>query len=331
MHHGKIIISILLASVMLCCSVSASADGIISQAKEIMNPYLQEIQNERKMDEAVIEARRMNFERAKQLLNQIDPSPQNTILYLFCEEWNQMLDETPGSIKDNALSFWAKDGYGTLFELDDCLLFIPDHINEDTKYLIYFPGGLEPWTIRHDLAEEYLSKYEPNCICLFFKESFVNNIDQAKWRAGAILRGVSKETGVAPQKIAILASSNGGYTALWVATDLFDSCYILTDKIVILDMGMSWSKDVLIDADSSISLVEAGTKVYHFGRGHELYRNAGSIKFAGYDVPLINVMCQHGGHDAITEKAFRNGTFSWAIGEKEFLDPNEYELENANF
>ena len=305
----------------------AFCKGIVNDAKAEIERRFESVRDEIKMNQAVIEARRMHWEDAQAILNTIEPSSQNTALYVFCDTWEETVQNLDFNVKGSEISFWAKDGYGTLFELEDNLCFIPDNINENTKYMVYFPGGNDVWTIRHDLVEEYLDKYEPNAICVFFKESFVNDIPRGQFRTELMLQGLCKETGIAPQKIAILASSNGGYEALWTAAYLFDACQIMTDKIVILDMGMAWEKPALIDENSAISLVESGVVVYHFGRGHEINRNYGSVKFKNYGVPMVNVMCQHGGHDDISKYAFLNGTFSWAIGEQPDLDNNEYTIE----
>lgn len=327
----KILGVILAVALLATCQTVLAATNWFETAKEKAEQMAVDIRSEQVLQEAVVEARRMHFEKAKELLNKAEPSPQNTTLYLFCEEWESKLNSMSWGIKDNASPFWAKEGYGTLFEIEDAFFFIPDHVNEGTKYLVYFPGGVGIWTIRDDLVEAYLERFEPNAICVFFKESFIADIAKGQERLAIILKGLSKETKMAPQKIAIIGSSNGGYISLWAATYLFDNYNILTDKIVILDMGMGWSKDELIDADSAISLAEAGTTVYHFGRGHEINRAEGAVKFAGYGVKLVNVMCQHGGHDAISENAFLNGTFSWSVGLQDDIDPQEYTMERVNF
>jgi hypothetical protein len=269
-----------------------------------------------------------DFNKAVSILNEVKQTPITEAYLRFCNTWSV-------SEEDNAFEktkVYKESDIGKMGEITDAFVYFPNEVNEGTRYLVYYAGGGGGWLLRQDYAWNYCNKFEPNAICVFFKASGLGNIGQMQERTGIILKSAAYLTGVHPYKVTIISSSNGGYMTFYAAVYLYNTFSIVTDKICSLDMGLNWSKlDVLISEDEAQPLVTMQTQVYAFGRHDEIWSLLGAKQFEGYGVPLYEVACVNGDHERMTKIAFRNGTFSWAIGQIRDLDPWEYKITLVNF
>lgn len=219
---------------------------------------------------------------------------------------------------------------GMLWKLRDCLVYVPGETNAETKFLVHFAGGCGGWYLRKDYVERYLNSYEPNAVMIFFCSSLLDGRRTLHSRVFDIWETVSDLVASAPQDIAISGSSMGGYSALYVAANLMRDYGVRTEKVLIYDMGYGWKyTDAMISKEEAEPMMEANTVVYAFSKKDNIYRYRESRAWLDYGIRTIEVACVNHDHDGITSLAFRNGTFSWAIGEREELDPDQYTLFEA--
>ena len=162
---------------------------------------------------------------------------------------------------------------------------------------------------------------------IFYKASFVNNRRHLHERTVDILKAVSAQTGWAPQDISVTGSSNGGYSALYLAALIMKDFNIRAENVLILDMGNLWCyTELLISKEEAAPMIDANTTVYAFSKVNNIYGTAPSRSWLTYGVHTMEVACVNWDHDGITKMALRNGTLSWAIGEQDELDPDWYTI-----
>lgn len=240
------------------------------------------------------------------------------------EKWD--LSDAPGDRIANSYVF-QDCGTGKLYQNYQALIYLPNEINEDTKWGIFFPGGTGGWTLEYGYVRNYVKNWTPNAIYFFMGSPGIYGLDDQSTQklAADLIRSVSKEIGWAPNKISIIGFSDGGYTALHMAAYLYDQFGIGLYRICILDMGLGWSKEeVLPSKEEAKPIKESGASVYHFSRPGELCSTAGARKFSGYGIPIRGIACTDGEHISIFTHAFENGMMSWAVGEDVELDKVQY-------
>ena len=245
----------------------------------------------------------------------------------FCEKWVPKSENDPFK---KATDYDPKMETGKFWMLENCFVYIPNSLNAETRCMIFCAGGYDGWMLRQDYVQRYLKKMTPNAVMIFYKASFAYKRKELHENAVEILESVSAKYNWAPQDVVITGSSNGGYSALYVAANLMRDYMIRTEKVLILDMGFQWMETgLLIKEEEASPMLEAGTVVYAFSKHDNIYKTEGSRKWLSYGVETIEVMCKNYDHDAITKQAISNGTLSWAIGEREELDPELYTLRPA--
>lgn len=270
----------------------------------------------------------MDFDDAKQILDHMTDTGRKKAYLAFCDSWN-VDDAKPFN---EIAQVYKEFDSGTMYKTNSQFVYIPKHPDANTRYCVHFAGGTGGWILRQDYAEGFVKAYTPNSVFIWHKGSEYYAMDTVGHSVGELLRSICKEIGIAPQNIAVTAASNGGYTTFYCAAELYTEYHIVTDKILSLDMGNNWGNThVLISETDAQPLVQMQTKVYAFGRHDEIYRLFGAKQFAAYGVPLLEVQCKNGDHERINRIAFRNGTFAWAVGEQEELDPEEYKVFPVNF
>lgn len=272
-----------------------------------------------------------DFDAAKETLDRMTPTAKTLAYRSFCDNWAVNGDT---SAFDSTATLYKALDKGNFYKLSDCFVYIPSKVDASTRYLVHFAGGVSGWMLRQDYAQNYLAEYEPNGIMIFYKESWVPHVHDgaAADRTAELMGALTAKTGVAPQDIAISGSSNGGYSTLYLAVDLFTKYHIVTKRIMILDMGLCWGKPgCLITEEEALPMKQMDTVVYHFGRDGEATTMPGAVQFASYGIKFVDVWCKGEGHDQITKDAFRTGAFSCLIGPMSKLDKDWYTMHPVNF
>ncbi|MBR0161006.1 MAG: hypothetical protein IJQ02_06995 [Oscillospiraceae bacterium] len=278
-------------------------------------------------DEVLRAAREMRFEEATEMLEQMEPSAKRDALLAFCAGWD--ISE-PTDVLEGAIIHSELPG-GTFYRLTDCFIYLPDHVDSETKYLVHFGGGTGGWVLRQDFPELWLQNEEPNVIAIFYKSAMFYTIKGIGEETLTILKSLSTMTGIAPPVLVITGSSNGSYSTFKLAAQLYEQASILTDKILTLDTGYDWDNtDMLATEEEAASIVEMDTVVYAFEKKTGAINARGAQKLRDYGIKMVNVACVHASHDQITKYAFRRAAFSWALGQAE-LDLEEYTPTKINF
>ena len=239
-------------------------------------------------------------------------------------DWD--LSDVPGDRIANS-SVFQDCGTGKLYQNYQALIYLPNEIDESTKWGVFFPGGTGGWTLEYGYVRNYVKNWTPNAIYFFMGSPGIYGLDDQSTQklAADLIRSVSKEIGWAPNEISVIGFSDGGYTALHTAAYLYDQLGIGLKRVCILDMGLGWSKkEVLPTKEEAQPIRDSGAVVYHFGRAGELYTMAGARQFISYGIPIREVACTDGDHIAIFTHAFENGMMSWAVGEDIELDKVQY-------
>ena len=209
--------------------------------------------------------------------------------------------------------------YGTVYEDDFALVYIPNKLTDKITFGFFFPGNNYGHTLPDDNVSEVCDIYKPLSVYVFSKESCLatlNKEDGVLWRCGEIIKEVCKDFNATPKKAGVVGYSNGGYTALHVAAYLIDEFHIDVPRVVILDMGQQWGKmEFLISEEDAQPMINAGTNVYHFTRHGETGNIRGSRQFASYGVPLYEIACVRGSHQDILSNGLYLGVIFWAVGD----------------
>ena len=269
------------------------------------------------------------------LLLSCTPTLKSTAIDFLAEAQRKLIEEMymQNLMLDTAPPFedvtWVYDKYdnGTLYRTDDTFIWIPDVTDQDTKYCVYYAGGLGEWILHVDLVEYFSSTYQPNSIYIWFIGSGLNNINRYYQLTADTIRTIAAYTKVIPNHIAVTGSSAGGYSALLCASHIYKDLGIYVDKILIFDQGMDWDADYYMPNEEEMrDLLYSGAKVYAFEQEGDMFTLAGALQFANYGVPVIEVACRECGHDEMSVQAFMREPFLWAVGLADKLDPEEYYL-----
>ena len=214
-----------------------------------------------------------------------------------------------------------------MYYYQSAYIYVPEEINEDTKFLVYFAGGdgKEPMLFIGGVYR-YIQNYAPNAILVFYENSGSRNIPESCQKMIRISKQLSDECGVIVHDLVVAGSSTGCYTALHAAAAFYTDAYIEPKAVLTLDTGMEWKMPIHLSAEERAALAEAGTKLYLFEQD-----GVGTDVDAIYDLvasgdDVTAVYCKNRDHDWISRLAYENGVFSWAMGEFDELNDSEYTL-----
>ena len=244
------------------------------------------------------------------------------------------IPQADGVLTDTVQLYKSND-WGDYYLNNDVFVCVPKTVTTETKLCVYYAGGCGGSVIDFGWFDRYFRAFQPDAVFVLYKNSNIYQIgtatDSIEERTAEMLGVISNTFGFLPKEIEVAGSSNGGYTTFHVACYLYRNYGIVTDEIMILDMGNNWyTEDKLISESDAKPMLDMGTTVYHFGRAKEIYIMPGAVKFAGYGVKLVEVECGSGNHDAITRNAIACGMFSWLIGEPYEINTKAYTFRNVN-
>lgn len=131
-------------------------------------------------------------------------------------------------------------GTGKLYQNYQALIYLPNEIDESTKWGVFFPGGTGGWTLEYGYVRNYVKNWTPNAIYFFMGSPGIYGLDDQSTQklAADLIRSVSKEIGWTPNEISVIGFSDGGYTALHTAAYLYDQLGINLKRVCTLDMGL---------------------------------------------------------------------------------------------
>ncbi len=220
---------------------------------------------------------------------------------------------------------------GAMYIYKRVFVYVPENVSEDTKFISYFAGGTGEPLLYVDGLFQYIRKYWPNAILLFDENSGTPDIPGACKMMMEIANQVAAELGICVHDLVVAGSSNGCYTALHATAAYYALYNVAPTCLLTLDTGQEWEAPGLGLSPEEISqMAESGAVLYLFEQ-----------PWTGLDVPaiydlaaggckVVAVQCFHTDHDMISRLAYSEGVFSWAIGEYDTLNQNEYTLCDLN-
>ena len=266
------------------------------------------------------------FEKAIEYFKYANRHEQSALYERYCALRLQSQDivDTERIIKPERLS--DDFSYGKLYYYYPAYVYVPNEIDENTKFLAYFAGGRGEPMLFIDSVYEYIWGHAPNAVMVFYENSGVRNISYACRQMMQIINQAAAECGLGIQELVIGGSSNGCYTALHAAVAFYENEFIAPKAVITLDTGAEWSSSLNLNTHERAVLAEAGTKLYLFEQPYiGIWVSAiENLVDSGNDVTAV--YCANDGHDEMTILAFSKGVFSWALGEYEELDKAEYTL-----
>lgn len=216
---------------------------------------------------------------------------------------------------------------GTFYHCPNHAFYIPAHIDETTKSVIYYPGGCGEPMLRVSLALQYVTDFAPNAIVVFMKHSGYDNIPKKAEESWQVLETICREYGTEIRGLVLAAPSNGGYTALKAIAYLYDEHQIRTETLLVLDMGLNFLiADKLPTEEECRTITEVGTEIYFFDQRYIDRRNPQLMYLESLGLNYHLVYCTRDEHIQIARDGFSEGVISWALGEQEEIDPENYEF-----
>ena len=268
---------------------------------------------------------KLDWETAKTILTNLPNHAKSVAAIKSCDYWCEATssDELIDIEANNVI---LQTELGTLYELYNSYIYIPKELNEATKALIYFSGGMGGNILDKYYPQNYVKNYNPNAFCIFMRGSGCTYMEKQFSNVLNILSSLINNYQHCPTEISIIGSSNGGYSALRFAAYLYSTVGMDMLSISILDMGLNWEDLGFrgnLNDDEIECLAQSETTVYAFEQSSYLDCFSPVVKMREGNIEVIGVECTNKGHDAITKIAFANGMFSWTLQETE-LDSNEY-------
>ena len=224
-------------------------------------------------------------------------------------------------------------GAGTWYDAPDYVLYLPDRINENTRWVLYFPGSCGEYfnVFTHSSAlygysvEGYLEKYSPSSIMMFWRGSGMYEMTPAIDQAYHTLESIARDYGIAIHDLVTAGSSNGGYTAVKCSGYLYQNYGVPVSKVLVYDMGEHFMiSHCLPKVEDCETAHQTGTQFYFFEPGNIGYNhtNLSTMIERGMDVQLVH--CKRDAHTTITYDGFSEGTLSWATGEQDGIREDYY-------
>lgn len=274
-------------------------------------------------DLAVESMYKREFEAALESFSLADMPAQSGTYELYCRDRLEGGDiEYPeGILSQNSVDSFQN---GELYFYSRSYIYVPHEIDETTRFSVYFAGGGGEKLLFMEGVYEYLGKYSPNAVMVFYDNSGLPNMEFSCDRMIAISNQIAAECGIAIHDLAISGSSSGCYTALHAAAAFYTKNHVTARAVFTLDTGFDWESNLNLSAEERAATAEAGVKYYLFeqaGTGTKIAAIHDLVE-SGNDVTAV--YCVHDDHDKMSRLAYTNGLFSWAMGEFDELDEREY-------
>ena len=193
--------------------------------------------------------------------------------------------------------------------------YVPNEINEDTKWLLYFCGGVGEDYLYYYGVIQYLREYEPNAVIMFSNESGYCHISDFVETQYRLLQQIAKELGTVVHDIYLSGSSNGCFTALHAAAQLHSDFNQRCVNVVTLDTGMEWDSPYNLTDEEIEIIASAGTEIYLFEQADTGMDRPAIAAMVNAGIPVWIVACKSNQHSQMSVDAYTYGVFSWACGE----------------
>ena len=219
------------------------------------------------------------------------------------------------------MNFCAYLGDGTLYYYEPVYIYVPNTLNTDTQFLIYFAGGNWDFYLDTQSAFLFCEKYRPNAVCIFRINSGIVEPESASKRMVAIAEQLAAECGLVIHEPTVVGTSNGAYVAMHTAVDFYLEDCVAVKNLLTLDTGFNWEwEEHLLSKEEREQTAALGIKFYLFEQKDSApgIDAIWDLVYSGNDVTAVYGRTND--HDQITAHAFKDGVLSWALGETDQLD-----------
>ena len=268
---------------------------------------------------------RRDFETALENFAYADSLERTKTYELYCQDRLAGNDIQDPELILSRRSFYSFEN-GELYYYNHAYIYVPNEIDETTAFSAYFAGGGgEPMLFMSGVFE-YIEKYSPNIILVFYESSGLPDIEYSCDQMIAISNQIAAECGIVIHDLAVSGSSSGCYTALHAAAAFYTKNHVAARAMFTLDTGLDWESELNLSSEERAVTAEAGIKYYLFeqsgvGTGVPAVYD---LVASGNDVTVVE--CAHQDHDKMSRLAYTNGLFSWATGAFDELKEDEYTL-----
>lgn len=223
--------------------------------------------------------------------------------------------------------FYTDRTDGKVYHYNGAFFYIPKEIKVDTPFLIYFAGGDGQYFLDLDGVLTYLNRFCPKAVCLFTETSGYPEMEEEARKVLWMAEQVAAECGIAVCDPVMIGASNGAYTAMHAVPIFYEEGCLAVKALLTIDTGMSWKyDDRLMSWEEMETAARTGVRFVLFEQ-----RGTGLNVAPIYDLvdsgnDVTAVYCRNADHDHMNRAVFDQGIISWALGELEQLDQEEYEI-----
>lgn len=206
------------------------------------------------------------------------------------------------------------------------LMYVPDEVNADTAWQIYYCGGCGEDYICYSELYEYFNNYHPNAVIYFCNCSGYCRFDRTNERSYRYLMQAAAELGLTVHDITTVGSSLGAYTALYAVRYLYENYGQKVTDVATLDAGLEWWDSQIPQDDDAEIISELHTTVWCFEQPTASADKCNGLRILiDNDVNIRFVACRHPAHEDISRNAYKYGVFSFIAGDEDIgLSPVEY-------
>ena len=233
------------------------------------------------------------------------------------------------SIIDSA-NLYQRFSTGNLYIADTGYVFIPNAPDENTDFLIFFPGGRDIEEPR-DYIYNYLEASSENTVTLFLYKNGLGDMYGKCKEAFDTLDRAASECGIAVRDPVICGTSMGAYPAMRAAVYYYETYGKAVMRVMCFDAGVDWEEEELtLDARECKVMAEAGTEFWlleQYGVG----MNRSGINLMAYSgCRVMMIVCANQDHNSILYDALNCGMVNYAFGRTGPIESANYSYVNLS-
>lgn len=216
---------------------------------------------------------------------------------------------------DDAVCYAFEEGY----------LVMPRRCTDDTRFLIYYPGGREV-QCSLDFVVAYFRHPAPDTMVFFARTNGLSDFRPRNTITVNKLERLAAEKGLFVHDISVAGSSLGAYVAMQAVLYCREDFGLSADCAMLYDCGSDWLEvELTLNEEQCAKAAEIGTQFLLF-EGFDIGMNRPAIVRlveAGNDV--VVVVCANDDHEGITTDALSLGILDWALGDRsEWFEHSNY-------
>lgn len=217
------------------------------------------------------------------------------------------------NIIDSA-NLYQRFSTGNLYISDTGYVFIPNAPDENTDFLVFFPGGRDIEEPR-DYIYNYLEASSENTVTLFLYRNGLGDMYTKCAEAFDTLNKAAAECDISVKDPVICGTSMGAYPAMRAAVYYYETYQKPLPRVLCFDAGVDWEEeDLILDARECRLMAEAGTEFWLFEQSGVGMNKTGInlMTYSGCKVMII--VCTNQDHNSILYDALNCGMVNYAFG-----------------